>query len=110
MKKIPLPLPTQSKAYMVFLEELAAHLDRVEHWLDEALRAHVDAAAAADLQVGFHRAKGGGGFFGLDEIAAIAARLEERFAKPGAAAAAAPEIQNEVAQLRQLLARTAAAE
>lgn len=66
--------PSLQRAYRVFIEEMSGHIE-------EALRFCTGKAESESfdlnaLRVGFHKIKGGAGFFGLSEIAQISREIE----------------------------------
>lgn len=63
--------------------ELTAHRAAVAAWLN-APEPDASLERIAPLKTGFHRAKGGAGFFGLQELAQVASEAEELLAKPPA--------------------------
>ena len=64
-----------SNAYRIFLTEIDKHLSRTSDLLTGPIDLASDAPRRAAAS--FHTVKGGAGFFGLTEVAQIAARLED---------------------------------
>ncbi len=82
MKQVSAPVPRSTRAYRIFLTEVREHLELTERLCAGELTGE----ECGVLKNGFHRAKGGAGFFGLSEMAELSAQLEAFFSSEQAAA------------------------
>lgn len=71
--------PSLQRAYKAFIEELTKQVKEAERL--SCLKNPDESFDLNALQVGFHKIKGGAGFFGLSEIAAIARDIERLLAR-----------------------------
>ena len=80
MNKATLKVPLSSKAYLVFLDEVARYRERICTVLSALELDSSD--LRRELSAVFHTIKGGAGFFGLDDLADTSAQLETMLAGP----------------------------
>ena len=66
--------PLATSAYRIFADELPKQMSRIEALV--TLGAGLNRDQARALAAEFHTIKGGAGFFGLDQIYALASKLE----------------------------------
>lgn len=77
------------KAYQLYLVQMKAKLEHAEEvfFAGEELSSTV----IADAKIDFHTLKGGAGFFGLQEIADAAGKIEDLLTSPALSPATAKE-------------------
>ncbi|MCO6429300.1 MAG: Hpt domain-containing protein [Deltaproteobacteria bacterium] len=71
--------PQATRAYHLFLQELSGHLAFARELVSTPREQQDD---WDELARAVHMVKGGAGFFGLSEVAGIAAQLEARLRQP----------------------------
>ncbi len=68
--------PISLKAYKIFVAELQKQRAYIEDL--QQRKAHLSSEESEELRIIFHRIKGGGGFFGLQELSKAAGMLEDK--------------------------------
>lgn len=71
------------KAYRIFLTEFEKHIEHFDRFLAGEIQRSTESLAQASAR--FHTIKGGSGFFGFDEIAKAAGKLEVLLQRPSSA-------------------------
>ncbi len=95
-----LPLdPSLRRAYTVFIEEVTGRVDEAVRFCSGQM--DPESSDIHSLQVGFHRIKGGAGFFGLSEIGRISREIEHLLHSAGQTAGRTVELSSLVSALQK---------